>query len=604
MSDALESSKIAAAYVRLSTDDKEQKSIPRQINECQAAAAQCGYVVPETNVFTDDGYSGGLLWRPALGRLMDTARSGSIRAVFVSDRDRLSREPAHGWMLREEMQKFGVQYYVGSYAIGDSPEEEIMSGMLDLFGKYERTKIIDRSRRGKEDRARRGHPMVGASVPLGYRYIPNCPDQPGHLVRDPDEAALVERIFHLCVDEGLGIYRIAKRLTAEGIYTKTDRRLLSLQAQRTSSGEADKPLPKINRKKHAIGVWSPSAVQRILRNSSYRGTLYFNKRQTCEPDEKKRRNPINPKRPKSSAKWRNREHWISVPIPFIIPEDLWQAAQQQLDRNADLKNNLNPRRRVHDYLFVNGRARCGWCGRAISGFMSRGKRFYRCSSQSDTVTTICRGRMSADQFEEEIWSVMYENVLREPAYLKLFLEECELRTSKAQEQLQREYALLTEQLEKYDRESQQWERAYADEVISLDRFKALMVDLSLRKTSALKTLEEIKSRIDRRNAEQNQTAHAVTFLETLEAQDNPRSIAARRQIFESIHLMVVYRGPEQARVFFSLPADEYFADEELDEFRWKGPETWKSIDWDEDIAAAVNRPLIASSATTTPISGT
>jgi hypothetical protein len=58
MSDALGSSKIAAAYVRLSTDDKEQKSIPRQINECQAAAAQYGYVVPETHIFTDDGLLG------------------------------------------------------------------------------------------------------------------------------------------------------------------------------------------------------------------------------------------------------------------------------------------------------------------------------------------------------------------------------------------------------------------------------------------------------------------------------------------------------------------------------------------------------------------
>jgi hypothetical protein len=67
--------------------------------------------------------------------------------------------------------------------------------------------------------------MVGPSVPLGYNYIPKRPEQPGQLVIDPEEAELVERIFHLCVDEGLGTFRIAKRLTSEGVYTKTDRRL-------------------------------------------------------------------------------------------------------------------------------------------------------------------------------------------------------------------------------------------------------------------------------------------------------------------------------------------------------------------------------------------
>jgi hypothetical protein len=73
--------------------------------------------------------------------------------------------------------------------------------------------------------------------------------------------------------------------------------------------------------------------------------------------------------------------------------------------------------------------------------------------------------------------------------------------------------------------------------------------VDLRKTSTLRRLQETQLRLDQRHSQQNQTAHAVAFLETLQAVDNPQGIAVRRQIFESIHLMVVYRSPEKVRLF-------------------------------------------------------
>src|SRR5262249_35602930 len=98
-------SQLAAIYARLSTDDKQQTSIPKQIDLCRAAASKHGIVVPENYIFVDDGYSGALLERPALNRLLELARSRSITAIFVSDADRLSREPGHDWMIREDLKR-------------------------------------------------------------------------------------------------------------------------------------------------------------------------------------------------------------------------------------------------------------------------------------------------------------------------------------------------------------------------------------------------------------------------------------------------------------------------------------------------------------------
>ena len=108
MSDAAASPKHGAIYARLSTDDKEQISIPRQIDQCKLIAAKHGYVIQESDIFVDDGYSGYLLERPDLTKLLVLARARSLQALFVADGDRLSREYAYDWLIRHDLRQFGV----------------------------------------------------------------------------------------------------------------------------------------------------------------------------------------------------------------------------------------------------------------------------------------------------------------------------------------------------------------------------------------------------------------------------------------------------------------------------------------------------------------
>jgi DNA invertase Pin-like site-specific DNA recombinase len=232
---------VAVAYTRLSTDDTNQKSLPRQLHECHEAAVHHGYVI--TRVFEDNGYSGNLWHRPAFLQMIDVVRSGEIAAIFVADRDRLSRHPADGSRLREEFRTHAVKLYVGHQLIGDSAEDDMLSGMSDLFSAYERRKILDRSKRGKAAAARSGKVLVGPSVPLGFSYTQ------GTLTINTEESLLIQRIFSLCIDQRMGSWRIAKLLSRERVPTKTDR--------------LPTP-PNKNRKIQPPGVWSPA-----LCNASY-----------------------------------------------------------------------------------------------------------------------------------------------------------------------------------------------------------------------------------------------------------------------------------------------------------------------------------------------
>jgi DNA invertase Pin-like site-specific DNA recombinase len=88
----------AAIYCRTATGG----AIQTQLQACQAFAQQHGYLVPESYVCLDNGYSGVRLDRPGLQRLRVLIRTRAIHAVIVSDLARLSRTVSDQLLLADE----------------------------------------------------------------------------------------------------------------------------------------------------------------------------------------------------------------------------------------------------------------------------------------------------------------------------------------------------------------------------------------------------------------------------------------------------------------------------------------------------------------------
>ncbi|MCK4444801.1 MAG: recombinase family protein, partial [Thermoplasmata archaeon] len=88
---AVEVSKRAAVYVRVSTQEQSEKgwSIDGQIEECERFCESKGYTVLE--VFRDEGLSGSGLDRPGLLAVLDFAESRGIDRLILWRFDRLSR---------------------------------------------------------------------------------------------------------------------------------------------------------------------------------------------------------------------------------------------------------------------------------------------------------------------------------------------------------------------------------------------------------------------------------------------------------------------------------------------------------------------------------
>src|SRR5215218_5424178 len=162
--------KRAILYARVSTDEQARSgySLAQQIEALREYAAREGYEVLEG--VQDPGQSGASLERPGMDRVRNLVAGGGVYVVLAQDRDRFAREPAYHYLLRREFEEHGTEIRALNDRGDDSPEGELTDGILDQLAKYERAKIVERSRRGKLRKARQGKVLAGPRPNFGSQY--------------------------------------------------------------------------------------------------------------------------------------------------------------------------------------------------------------------------------------------------------------------------------------------------------------------------------------------------------------------------------------------------------------------------------------------------
>ena len=115
-------------------------------------------------------------------------------------------------------------------------------------------------------------------------------------------------------------------------------------------------------------MWRLSTICRLLRNEAYVGRLYWNRTHTrYDPALGRNRQTLRP-----------REEWIEIPIPAIIDEDTFDAAETRARDNSI----YSPRRTEPDTFLLRRLLRCAACGvKLVCHRAHRGKtttRYYLC----------------------------------------------------------------------------------------------------------------------------------------------------------------------------------------------------------------------------------
>jgi site-specific DNA recombinase len=314
----------AAVYARVSTEDQAERgySLDHQREACARRARELG--ATDVVEFIDDGVSGSLLDRPALGRLRALVAAGGCQLVVVWDPDRFARKLTWQLIVAEEIEKAGVRLEFVNFEWKKTSDGRLFFQLRGAIAEYERDKIRQRTMDGRRAKARRGK-LPAAFEPYGYRYDRAS----ASLHIEGREAEIVRRMFGLVVEAQIGPNAIARLLTDEGVPTR-----------------------------RGAPVWHRNVVRQILVNPVYAGAFVAN-RLDCEGMGLNRHLPPPERR---RVRVRPESEWIRVPVPAIVEEDVWRKAQEALARGSRLWRS-QPR---SDYL-LSGLVTCGACGLSMCG---------------------------------------------------------------------------------------------------------------------------------------------------------------------------------------------------------------------------------------------
>jgi site-specific DNA recombinase len=116
-------------------------------------------------------------------------------------------------LLKREFAEHGTTLAALNGHGDESPEGELTDGILDQLAKYERAKVVERSRRGKLRKAREGKVVAGHTPNYGFRYNGV---RDGYEV-DEEKMAVVRRIFRMVAAEGVSTHGVARTLEREGV---------------------------------------------------------------------------------------------------------------------------------------------------------------------------------------------------------------------------------------------------------------------------------------------------------------------------------------------------------------------------------------------------
>ncbi len=227
-----------ALYPRVSGHEQEENySIPEQIDRMKKYCEARDWHVYK--VYTDAGYTGSNMDRPALQTMIKDVEKGVFDMVLVYKLDRLSRSQKDVLYLVEDVfDKHGIYFSSMTENFDTStPFGKAILGILAVFAQLEREQIKERTMMGKQARAEEGKWHGSKWLPIGYDYDGE------NLVQNEYEVMQIREIADLFLKR-TPVKKIAKMVTEKGY-----------------------------RHKHGDGEWDAKTIRRVLANQTNIGMI-------------------------------------------------------------------------------------------------------------------------------------------------------------------------------------------------------------------------------------------------------------------------------------------------------------------------------------------
>lgn len=301
--------KIAAAYIRVSTEDQVELSPASQLVEIRKWAASHGYIVPDEFVFADEGITGRkVVGRDAFRRMIGVAKSKPkpFDAILLWKFSRFARNRDDAVFYKSILRKqLGIDVLSISEPMAEGKMGIITEALIEAMDEYYSINLAEEVKRGMEEKHRRGE--LQSTPAFGYKVENNV------LVPIEPESTYVKEIFRRFIG-GEGCFPISKWLNSIGVRT------------------------------HRGNPFENRTVEYILRNPVYIGKLRWN------PTGRSRRDFTN-----SGIILADSKHQP------LIDMETWDKAQERMaEIKATWKYHGRPVGSCKDW--ISGLIRCSTCG--------------------------------------------------------------------------------------------------------------------------------------------------------------------------------------------------------------------------------------------------
>jgi site-specific DNA recombinase len=523
-----------ALYARVSSESQARdNTIASQVTALRERIVADGFQLEPDHNYVDEGYSGTILFRPALERLRDAVAGGQVERIYVHAPDRLARRYAHQVLLIDEFRRAGTEIVFLNHPIGGTAEDDLLLQVQGVIAEYERAKIIERGRRGRRHAAQSGSVSALTGAPYGYRYVSRTQgDGVARFEVVELEAHVVRLIFAWIGLDRMSLRAVCRRLQQMGCQTR-----------------------------QGSTYWHASTIRGMLDNPAYIGRAAFGRGRFLPPRPRLRpiRGHLKPSPRATSRVPVSREEWIEIPVPPIIDPTVFEAARAQLEENRRRKRE---RQRGQRWL-LQGLTVCQRCGYAYYGKTAPRSRphdpmntlrYYRCTGADGyrfSGKAVCNnGPVRSDQLEQVVWDQV-RALLEEPHRMA---DEYRRRIAQA-----RDGAAMPDEVAHLDRQMTSLQRgisrlidSYTEGVINKAEFEPRIVGLK-RRVSQLQ--ERHRAALDAAESERDlalvisrmedfsaKVTAGLDNLDRLGTQDIIRTVVRRIEIDDS-RIEVIFRVP-------------------------------------------------------------
>ncbi|MCC6604604.1 MAG: recombinase family protein [Anaerolineae bacterium] len=472
---------LAYAYIRVSTAGQAEEGrsgLPRQLEHIHEKARQSFLRVSYSLLFADDHTGFEFQNRPDLQRLISEVSRPNRAAshLLIENIDRLSRNAKwhQGYLLDLfERQSVSVHFWK---AFSSEIERAVMGAISEQGMRNE----IERMKQGMRHKAESGR-ITARRPTFGYKFVDSrgrpATDpasefrQDSHYVLDEDKAPVMQELF----------YRIVGGESLNDVCNDFEERKV--------------PTPKLA--KH----WATGNVSRMLKNPTYKGEYVANRFYFQEEWSERSQKMVLRQRQ------RPKEEWIIIPVPPLVSPQIWDEAQEAMKRNLrSSKRNAKVECLMQGFLYC---AHCGHLFRhgGVTGSSSKGKkarRFYICGSYHGNRVVrqhlYCKSPyVYTETLDPHVWNTVCQ-LANDPDILINLIDEEHDKFKRGELNDQLKY--IDRQIKNCRVEEQQWDKAYAAKIFSLEEYK--------EKRAA------VQSRINALEAEWEKVSEEVAILKIVE----------------------------------------------------------------------------------------